>query len=370
MIYLDDRIEFTISLPTDKPAGIYRYNIYTYSAHLQGESLVFSGNFYYDTTAKHIFDVTDIIRSLDDVVSRTYLTNTTAYTGRDQQLIAKYKVKAYLGDVTYDSGWSYIAMCYRYPNYRNTNDFSNGDNVFFDPTSTEGLSKLRPALQGLTGNTLDLIPRYPLVDTNNYKFVQSYLFGSRIKSCYLFIYGENYHNDITINASQSEEGTLISIPINDYYFIDWSGSHFVSDIYVEDENSSVIAIFEHCYSRYYLFWQDRFGGFQSQPFNDYISYSENINTTETISYTDARKKSFLSIQPKWKLSSGWIKESVLPLYESIYVSPVIYLYDTQEDKRYEVILKDNFVEKTYKDEKKLLSLTLELEAVTAQNIIY
>lgn len=117
-------------------------------------------------------------------------------------------------------------------------------------------------------------------------------------------------------------------------------------------------------------WEDRLGGIQSQAFNEYAQYSEDFQNTETVNYKDERKKSVISVQPKWKLASGWIKENAYCIYESIFTSPYVKLYDCQEDTLYNVIVTGNYVEKKYKNEKRMLNISLDLEASSKQNIVY
>lgn len=44
-----------------------------------------------------------------------------------------------------------------------------------------------------------------------------------------------------------------------------------------------------CDARFYLAWEDRSGGFQSQPFNKIETYSETISTKEVVAYNYKRK---------------------------------------------------------------------------------
>jgi hypothetical protein len=150
----------------------------------------------------------------------------------------------------------------------------------------------------------------------------------------------------------------------DYWvYMTWKNSNNVSQY-------RRIAIIEACKSRYYLLWQDRYGSYQSQPFNGKMEYSEDITNSEYVSYTGNRYKYNVQVQPKWKINSGWLTEDLFPFYESIYVSPILKLYDTQTQTEYDVILNDKYTEKKYVNEKKLLSIELNLEATEKQNIIY
>ena len=155
------------------------------------------------------------------------------------------------------------------------------------------------------------------------------------------------------------------VPMNlDYWvYMTWKNSNNVSQY-------RRIAIIEACKSRYYLLWQDRFGSYQSQPFNGKMEYSEDITNSEYVSYTGVRHKYNVQVQPKWKINSGWLTEDLFPFYESIYISPILRLYDTETQTEYDVILNDKYIEKKYINDKKLLSIELNLEASEKQNIIY
>lgn len=127
----------------------------------------------------------------------------------------------------------------------------------------------------------------------------------------------------------------------------------------------------NCPSRYYLQWQDRMGGFQSQPFNEHYTYSEKFDTQNIIDYIGRKRVSSISVTPTFKIRTDWIKEDLYPYYESIFTSPVLFLYDTKEDKRYSVLVTDSeYTEKTYDNQKKLINLILNLELNKTQNIIY
>lgn len=132
-----------------------------------------------------------------------------------------------------------------------------------------------------------------------------------------------------------------------------------------------VAKFDECTARYYLAWNDRFGDIQSQPFDGKVEYSENINTEEIIDYKMRRRPANKQVQPKWKLNTTWLSSEVYPMYESIFISPYLLLYDTEQDKAWNVIVKDSeYKEKTYKTEKSLFNLEITVEANKTQNMIY
>lgn len=131
-----------------------------------------------------------------------------------------------------------------------------------------------------------------------------------------------------------------------------------------------VAILDTCYSRYYLAWYDRYGDVQSQAFDGKIVYSEDIENDEVQDYLERRRVSNISITPKWELNTKWLNDNIYPLYESIYSSPYLLLYDTEQDKSWNVIISDKkYQEKKYKNDK-LFNLTLNVEANENQNLIY
>lgn len=133
-----------------------------------------------------------------------------------------------------------------------------------------------------------------------------------------------------------------------------------------------VAEIDYCPARYYLQWRDRYGSMQMQPFSKAETYNEDFTRTEIKNYQDTRRLSGIDIQPKWKLNSGWIPFDLVPYYESLQVSPWVKLYDTKEDKLYDVILKDTaFTEKTFRNnDRQLWSLEVECEQTDKQNILY
>ena len=135
-------------------------------------------------------------------------------------------------------------------------------------------------------------------------------------------------------------------------------------------DSKTAAIFDVCPKRYYLFWQDRYGSFQCQPFNDYANYSETFTKTEVQDYQNRRRNANIQVEGKWKLNSGWIDEKLYPYYESIYTSQILILFDVEQNERFTVMVSGNYDEKTYRNQKKMINMNLELTENKKQNIIY
>lgn len=132
-----------------------------------------------------------------------------------------------------------------------------------------------------------------------------------------------------------------------------------------------VAVIDGCYSRYYLAWNDRYGDIQSQPFEGKVEYTEDVKTEEVEDYKNKRRVSNKLVQSKWRLNTKWISEKVYPIYESIFTSPYLLLYDTEFDRSWNVIVTDsNYKEKSFRTEKSLVNFEIEVEEAKKQNMIY
>ena len=104
--------------------------------------------------------------------------------------------------------------------------------------------------------------------------------------------------------------------VNGYYFTITKLMTAKSDnVYT----SFPVAEIDYCPARYYLQWRDRYGSMQMQPFCKIDTYSEDLTRTEIKNYQDNRSLSNISIQPKWKLNTKWLNNTVYPYYESLLV---------------------------------------------------
>ena len=397
MKYLNERITQQIDLGSVQPKGMYKYEVQvTDRIEQSGWYTIFVGNYYNNAERYHTFDITDLCRSRKINIHTTFGKSIDS----DVPTIEQYRIIVTKSDNTTVTGEAItVAHVYPYPNVQKSSRAMQQYNTFFDITTANNFD-VSLLLQGnnryATGrNNLYLCPRYPLVDDeqdldshNTMQFGATIEIGSSLQYVTLFSVeaGADYTNTDLWYGSYSldhlgdEEyshtffrsyGYILNtnekggVPLNTDYWI-----------YMKWENSSNvsqyrrIAIIEACKERYYLLWQDRFGSYQSQPFKGKIEYSENIENSEYVSYTGERHKYNVQVQPKWKINSGWLKEDLFPFYESIYVSPILRLYDTETETEYDVILNDNYVEKKYVNEKKLLNIELNLEAIEKQNITY
>ena len=126
-----------------------------------------------------------------------------------------------------------------------------------------------------------------------------------------------------------------------------------------------------CPTKYYLEWEDRYGGWQSQGFDGACSYEESLSRTNTTNYYGVQKNINVTASPKYKINSGWIPKELFPYYESVLVSNNIYLYDVENDFTYKVLCTNNsYVEKTFDNEKKFFNISFNFDLDKEETIIY
>lgn len=125
-------------------------------------------------------------------------------------------------------------------------------------------------------------------------------------------------------------------------------------------------------SRFFLRWRDRYGMPQMQPFSGVFKYGEEITKNTIMNYQNRKRVIDITNTSKWILNTGWIKQDLYPIYESIFVSPYLQLYDKNEDKIYNVILRNTeYEEKTFNNQnKQLFNLQLEVELDNYQHMVY
>lgn len=396
MKYLNDRITQRIDLGSVPAKGMYKYEVQVYYL---GWDSIFVGNYYNSGLRYYTFDITDICRNRKSTLHKT---ESSDYD-KDVNIVQQYRIvvsKDNAGNTVIGPTF-FVAHIYTYPNLQYGYDIDlTPDMVFFDiNTNTE--YNVSVLLQGVNRYrtpefprpSMYLIPQYPNVNNSQdlpyygtMTFGLTLESGNSIESVTIFGVksGEAYSNqknwfgkyDMDINLELYTHTFFGSFGkfIED---VDQDIPDYDIDVYITWKNGSSVSQYrkvaeiKSCKERYYLLWQDRYGSYQSQPFKGKMEYSEDITNEEILSYTGRRRKSNVVVQPKWKLNSGWIKEQLFPFYESIYVSPILKLYDTKTGHEYDVILKDTpYVEKKYLNDKKLLSIELNLEASETQNIIY
>lgn len=388
MEYLNDRIIRSVQVPSPKPdAGIYTYVVREYDDFAIEFYNIFVGNLYYNgtDTVKNI-DVTDIVKNRKNIITNEVVANASNYF--NQKLIKDIQVGIQWTPLTTTYSQS-IGVAMVYP-YVNLGELTNPSDVVFNGyTNTTHFTIANQSYRGSV-HRIELTPHYPLVNTDKYNYLQTLYIGKDLQELWLYYVTDDgkggiYESEQILYQQQYDMTTLnFKKPLGDFIKGDYASYASAvtairnSDVSVYQRGGDVgvatnqikVAIIDNCPARYYLQWQDRLGGFQSQPLKDNVTYSETFSNEQVQSYTNAKRNSTVGVQPKWKLHTGWIEERIFPLYESMFVSPYLVLYDSLYDKAYDVMITGDWTEKTFKNQKKLLDITINLEANTKQNIIY
>lgn len=204
--------------------------------------------------------------------------------------------------------------------------------------------------------------------------------GNTYEYRYAYVLINNSHNkefdDTSVNINNIDTTNIlycnVQIPNASYDAYTSGGTQWVvgDDGDYRHTFEYKVGILDKDYKRYYLFWQDRYGSFQCQAFNCNANYYESYDKSEIQDYQNRRRNSNIQIQSKWKLNSGWIPEDLYPYYESIYTSPLLILFDAAYNERYTVLVSGDYEEKTYRNQKKMINMNLELTENKKQNIIY
>ena len=387
MNYLNDRITQRMDLGTTQARGVYKYEILvTDFTEQSGKYTVFVGSYYNPGQRYYTFDITDVVRGRKSNHMRT------GENEKDCNQVEQYWIRVTLDDEqTVTSSAMTVAHVYRYPNTPLA-DYSktSPSPVFFDPSYANRL-KSSVLLQGYNRfqRKTTLLPHYPHLNDEQDYTAASYPFaimlevGSAMTDNHLSLIAVERGEDPDDASARIGEVHPDHVAYDSYahlWFMDIGhllydirSVLYDTDIYLynsSDDEYALVARVDACHPRYYLMWQDRFGSFQCQPFNDRTKFTETITNGETVSYTDKRYKNSAIVQPKWHIDSGWIPQDNFVFYESLYISPYLKLIDSKVGKAYDVIMKADYIEKTFKDEKKMLNISLDLEATEKQNIIY
>lgn len=353
--YLDENINIGVSIGTQADSRMLTYKLQYYNNGVWENKFV--GNvFVRKGETIHYFYLNDLIASCKDKVD----VETWQDIAIPDNMIGRWKI-AVVVDGTEKSALFDVYMAYRYPN-KNIAPYIGLNQGLPDRTAN--------FIQGYnhSDKTLTLYPRLPYIISDN--FVFSVYFSNTRKT------------DVKIRIQQEESENAISMGGSTYGRINMPLSFWFGDIVPNDGDLVFfvdemykffdVAVVDKCPAKYYLLWQDRMGGMQSQPFNMIDTYSEGIEQRISEDYTGIRSNIGTKVTSKWKLQTGWINQDLYPYYESIYVSPYLKLYSADMDKVFDVVLTDtDYTEKTYLNQgKKQFNLEVNVELNKYQNILY
>lgn len=141
--------------------------------------------------------------------------------------------------------------------------------------------------------------------------------------------------------------------------------------YYDDSLGCKIADVDSCPADYYLMWIDRTGGWMCWPFGGRITMSEDITSNNRVDMLDKNIPYEKIVNTKWSLNSKPLSYKESKALESIFTSPVLYLFNSKIDETTEVIVNTkSWTDKTMNNTKGIFNLSLEVQTATSQNIRY
>lgn len=379
MKYLDERIIGTFGITPKELGGdgVYRYELVDEDD--PNQPTLFYGNTYLSGTDYISIDVTSIVRNLKwkpdffKQLPTDSVNKITTQQSYNSEIVRNFGV--YVTNKDESEWWNVgikVNMMYRYPLLKN--DMVSGLNYDY--------SEYRKSWHALQGGYhpagereqyFKLIPTYPYILTENYYgvfnvFVSNDVLNVEGAAIAFFNDGWSWSKRYNFGLLKNNN-TCFVVPLSLLF-----DNAFIG---VERKDGGMRVIggqavkINLCPAKYYLMWQDRAGSFQSQPFDKISTYSENYEREYITNYTGLKSPNNITVNPRIKIQTGYIKEELFPYYESIYTSPYLLLYDTEQDRSYLVNVTGDYVEKTFKNQsRQMFNLQLELEFATQQNIIY
>lgn len=248
------------------------------------------------------------------------------------------------------------------------------------------LSSQIPLMYNLLTQRTQVLPRIPRLSyvTDNIWFSALTATTTNASDEEYNIVGVKGENEIAYNLTYPNRALInaVSFTGNDYYNIT-EESHTLyytgyirnnySDgvLYREIDKAVPVAYIDECPAEYYLIWIDRTGAYQCQPFSGKNTLSESISTSYIDGTIDFKKVSDKNITCKWNLNTSWLSEDEYKAYESLLTSKYVYLFNTEYDEGYDVIVDTNsWTEKTRRNRDKMYNLTISVKTAQTQNIIY
>lgn len=376
VFYLDERIIVPIEVQLSE-TGVYIYRVYDKDTN----QMLFIGNTFIEGMQQSVnIDVTDIIRG--QLTTPTFfesfpLPQQISSSSSTYQPIYK-KFEIIIADLEDTGGYSsddfYVNMYYRYPLMKE--EMNNG--LVYNSSAVNTLWISLQGRYNVNGKGyFKLPPHVPYISTNNYCLaIAGYVTDGLLNrnDSYAYTYGVNDSDTDTLKKhiillTNNNYCSVVSLEslFDDTYPITTPGYSDYSIWFQGDE----VAKIDICPANYYLMWQDRAGSFQSQPFDKVSTYSETFDREYITNYKGVKRPTNITTSPKIKIQTGYIDEKLYPYYESIFISPYLLLYDTNEDKSYLVNVTGDYTEKTFKNQgRQMFNIQLDLEFAKNQNMIY
>lgn len=124
-------------------------------------------------------------------------------------------------------------------------------------------------------------------------------------------------------------------------------------------------------SRFYLIWMNRDNDYMCRPFCKKNTLTESVSTNYIYTFNGQKNPFLKSSTYKWTLNSDWLTYDEHNVYESILISPIVYLYDNETGKKYRVnVTNGEWIEKNSKNNKRPFNMTVNVELATENKITY
>ena len=141
--------------------------------------------------------------------------------------------------------------------------------------------------------------------------------------------------------------------------------------YYDTSYGCKIADVDSCPADYYLMWVDRTGGWMCWPFDGRITMSEDVTSNNRVDMLDKNIPYEKIVNTKWALNSKPLSYKESKALESIFTSPVLYLFNSKIDETTEVMVNTkSWTDKTMNNTKGIFNLSLEVQTAASQNIRY
>ena len=360
-MYLDENIIYTFSITPENTPSTKVYQV------KKGTKILFVGNISLTGKERSVdIDVTDVLRSLkmkDKLMSTNPNPNNPALVEFLQEEIAVVLVLNKTNSLTQSKN---IFFIYRYPR---TIDGMNPDLQAIGAFTTD---KLMCQGANYTENSLNmaLTPRYPFCATSKLGWGVALQAAEQSDNILINYYGALAGTGDIVFSVEPQYTNIIYTTLQQLFrnaVIDTTKDK----AYIGPDQNHIFAQIDMCPAQYYVQWIDRYGTYQCQPFSKISTFSNDYSTTHMISYDKVKKPIFKTVNSTWNLNSDFITEDKLPYYESLFVSPKVILYDSNNDMSYNVVLTDTkFVEKTFANQqRRMFNLQITLEKANEQYIL-
>lgn len=185
----------------------------------------------------------------------------------------------------------------------------------------------------------------------------------------------NFHRKVKRNAESfigymyTPDGPDTPRPGKHYQF-----AFFHMDFY--DKKSTELYMrpileFDTCPADYYVMWRDRYNALNCQPVLNNVKMSNNYSRVNKTNSKGEERIVSVGTSSSWVVNTDWLTYEKYYVWESILVSPEIYLIDTKNSYTYRVVITDNiYNEKTRDNNNKMFNLTLNLKNDHTKTITY